>query len=203
MLQQNPFATANALVAKTGLSAPTVNAALADLQHAAPLAKLIDALRALPGVGPKTAQRMAFHLLQRDHPGAARLGAALGRAVAYARERVVFGRPIGQNQGVQFPIADAYIEIEAANLMRFEACKLYDAHKPCGAQANMAKYLCAEAAFEAADRAVGIANCFLGLSTFYARPLINVHDLNVTSPSERTPLATPKPPAIIRIDPAV
>ena len=51
----------------------------------------------------------------------------------------MFGRPIGQNQGVQFPIAEAYIEVEAANLMRFEACALFDAHEPCGAQANMAK----------------------------------------------------------------
>ncbi len=66
-------------------------------------------------------------------------------------ERVVFGRPIGQNQGVQFPIAEAYIEIEAANLMRFEACRLFDAGQPCGAQANMAKYLAAKASWEAAN----------------------------------------------------
>jgi acyl-CoA dehydrogenase len=59
---------------------------------------------------------------------------------AYAKERVVFGRPIGQNQGVQFPIAESYIEVEAANLMRWEACRRFDAHQPCGAQANMAKY---------------------------------------------------------------
>lgn len=69
----------------------------------------------------------------------------------YARERVVFGRPIGQNQGVQFPIAESYIEVEAANLMRFEACRLYDEGKPCGAQANMAKYLAAKASWEAAN----------------------------------------------------
>ena len=69
----------------------------------------------------------------------------------YASERNVFGRPIGQNQGVQFPIAEAYIEIEAANLMRFEACRLYDAHQDCGAQANMAKYLAAKASWEAAN----------------------------------------------------
>jgi acyl-CoA dehydrogenase len=69
----------------------------------------------------------------------------------YAKERVVFGRPIGQNQGVQFPIAEAFIEVEAANLMRFEACRLYDAHQPCGAQANMAKYLAAKASWEAAN----------------------------------------------------
>ena len=69
----------------------------------------------------------------------------------YTKERVVFGRPIAQNQGVQFPIAEAFIEVEAANLMRFEACRLYDAHQPCGAQANMAKYLAAKASWEAAN----------------------------------------------------
>ena len=70
---------------------------------------------------------------------------------SYVTERKVFGRPIGQNQGVQFPIAEAYIEIEAANLMRFEACRLYDAGEDCGAQANMAKYLAAKASWEAAN----------------------------------------------------
>lgn len=69
----------------------------------------------------------------------------------YVRERVVFGRPIGQNQGVQFPIAESFIEVEAANLMRFEACRLYDEGKPCGAQANMAKLLAAKASWEAAN----------------------------------------------------
>ncbi|EJT04268.1 acyl-CoA dehydrogenase family protein [Rhizobium sp. CCGE 510] len=69
----------------------------------------------------------------------------------YVKERTVFGRPIGQNQGVQFPIAESYIEIEAANLMRYEACRLYDAHQQCGAQANMAKYLAAKASWEAAN----------------------------------------------------
>ncbi len=69
----------------------------------------------------------------------------------YVKERVVFGRPIGQNQGVQFPIAEAYIEIEAANLMRWKACELFDAHLPCGEQANMAKYLAAKASWEAAN----------------------------------------------------
>jgi acyl-CoA dehydrogenase len=73
------------------------------------------------------------------------------RVTRYVRERVVFGRPIGQNQGVQFPIAEAYIEVEAANLMRWEACRLFDAHQPCGAQANMAKYLAAKASWEAAN----------------------------------------------------
>jgi acyl-CoA dehydrogenase len=73
------------------------------------------------------------------------------RATKYANERVVFDRPIGQNQGVQFPIADALIEVEAANLMRFEAAERYDAGRPCGAQANMAKYLAAKASWEAAN----------------------------------------------------
>ena len=73
------------------------------------------------------------------------------RATKYANERVVFDRPIGRNQGVQFPIADACIEVEAANLMRFEAARRFDAHQPCGAQANMAKYLAAKASWEAAN----------------------------------------------------
>jgi acyl-CoA dehydrogenase len=72
----------------------------------------------------------------------------------YASERVVFGRPIGQNQGVQFPIAEAYIEVEAANLMRWKACQLFDAHQPCGAEANMAKYLAAKASWEAANACI-------------------------------------------------
>ncbi len=73
------------------------------------------------------------------------------RATAYAKDRVVFGRPIGQNQGVQFPIAEAYMEIEAANLMRYKAAALFDAKKHCGAEANMAKHLCAKASWEAAN----------------------------------------------------
>ncbi len=75
----------------------------------------------------------------------------IDRATAYAKERVVFDRPIGQNQGVQFPIAEAYIEVEAANLMRWKACELFDARQPCGAEANMAKYLAAKASWEAAN----------------------------------------------------
>ena len=75
----------------------------------------------------------------------------IDRVTKYANERVVFGRPIGQNQGVQFPIAETYIEIEAANLMRWRACELFDAHQPCGAEANMAKYLAAKASWEAAN----------------------------------------------------
>jgi acyl-CoA dehydrogenase len=73
------------------------------------------------------------------------------RVTRYTKERRVFDRPIGQNQGVQFPIAEAYIEVEAANLMRWQACQLFDAHKPCGAEANMAKYLAAKASWEAAN----------------------------------------------------
>ena len=73
------------------------------------------------------------------------------RAVKYANERIVFDRPIGQNQGVQFPIAEAYIEIEAANLMRYRACERFDAGEPCGAEANMAKHLAAKASWEAAN----------------------------------------------------
>jgi acyl-CoA dehydrogenase len=75
----------------------------------------------------------------------------IDRVTNYARERVVFGRPIGQNQGVQFPIAQAHIEVQAASLMRYEACRLFDAGQPCGPQANMAKYLAAKASWEAAD----------------------------------------------------
>ena len=70
---------------------------------------------------------------------------------AYVKERVVFGRPIGQNQGVQFPIARSYVNVEAASLMRFEAARRFDAHEPCGAQANMAKLLAADASWEAAN----------------------------------------------------
>jgi acyl-CoA dehydrogenase len=73
------------------------------------------------------------------------------RVTKYAKDRIVFGRPIGQNQGVQFPIAESYIEVEAANLMRWQACELFDAHRPCGAEANMAKYLAAKASWEAAN----------------------------------------------------
>ncbi|KVO00496.1 acyl-CoA dehydrogenase [Burkholderia ubonensis] len=69
----------------------------------------------------------------------------------YVKDRVVFGRPIGQNQGVQFPIARAFVNVEAASLMRFEAARRFDAHEPCGAQANMAKLLAADASWEAAN----------------------------------------------------
>ena len=73
------------------------------------------------------------------------------KATAYAKDRVVFDRPIGQNQGIQFPIAEAYMEIEAANLMRYKAASLFDRKLNCGAEANMAKHLCAKASWEAAN----------------------------------------------------
>jgi acyl-CoA dehydrogenase len=73
------------------------------------------------------------------------------RATAYAKERVVFDRPIGQNQGVQFPIAESHIELSAADLMRYRAAALFDAGQSCGAEANMAKYLAAKASWEAAN----------------------------------------------------
>jgi acyl-CoA dehydrogenase len=75
----------------------------------------------------------------------------IDKVTKYVGERIVFGRPIGQNQGVQFPIARAYINLEAANLMRYKACELFDAHQPCGAEANMAKLLAADASWEAAN----------------------------------------------------
>jgi acyl-CoA dehydrogenase len=75
----------------------------------------------------------------------------IDRASKYASERVVFDRPIGKNQGIQFPIARAYVNVEAANLMRYKAAALFDAHKPCGAEANMAKLLGADASWEAAN----------------------------------------------------
>ncbi len=84
----------------------------------------------------------------------------IDRAKAYAKERVVFGRPIGQNQGVQFPIAETYIEVEAANLMRWKACALFDAQQPCGAEANMAKYLAAKASWEAANACIQVHGGF-------------------------------------------
>ena len=80
--------------------------------------------------------------------------AALRRAVKYANERIVFDRPIGSNQGIQFPLADAFAQLEAAEMMARKAAWLYDLGRPCGAEANVAKYLAAEAGFLAADRAV-------------------------------------------------
>jgi len=75
----------------------------------------------------------------------------IDRARQYANERIVFDRPIGKNQGIQFPIARAYVNVEAANLMRYKAAALFDAHKACGAEANMAKLLGADASWEAAN----------------------------------------------------
>ncbi|MCB1642502.1 MAG: acyl-CoA dehydrogenase, partial [Xanthomonadales bacterium] len=80
--------------------------------------------------------------------------AAIERAARYARERVVFGRPIGQNQGIAHPLAQAWAELEAANLMVLEAARRYDAGESCGIQANAAKLLASEAAFRACERAV-------------------------------------------------
>jgi acyl-CoA dehydrogenase len=80
--------------------------------------------------------------------------AALARAARYAKERVVFGRPIGQNQAIQHPLAKAWMALEAANLMTLKAAKLYDSGQPCGIEANAAKYLGAEAGFEACETAV-------------------------------------------------
>ena len=79
---------------------------------------------------------------------------ALSKAVTYAKERVVFGRPIGQNQGVAHPLARSWAELEAANLLAFKAAALYDAGRDCGAEANAAKYLGAEAGFNACETAV-------------------------------------------------
>ena len=80
--------------------------------------------------------------------------AALRRAAQYAKERIVFDRPIGMNQGIQHPLAECWMELEAANLMAFHAAALYDQGKPCGAQANAAKYLSGEAGFKACQTAV-------------------------------------------------
>jgi acyl-CoA dehydrogenase len=80
--------------------------------------------------------------------------AALRRAATYAQERVIFGRPIGRNQGVQHPLARAWMQLESANLLAFQAAALYDANEECGAEANAAKYLGAEAGFEACELAI-------------------------------------------------
>ncbi len=80
--------------------------------------------------------------------------AALARAASYAKERIVFDRPIGQNQAIQHPLAKCWMELEAANLMVFKAASLYDAGKPCGAEANAAKYLAGEASFRACETAI-------------------------------------------------
>ena len=109
-----------------------------------------------------------YHLLDGLNPeriliAAEALGtgrAALRKATAYAKSRVVFGRPIGQNQGIQFPLADSYAKLSAAELMVRKASWLYDSGRPCGAEANMAKYLASEWGFEAADRALQVHGGF-------------------------------------------
>jgi hypothetical protein len=78
----------------------------------------------------------------------------IDKAVRYSKERVVFGRPIGQNQGVQFPIARSYANMRAAELMAREAIRLYEAGRDCGAEANMAKMMAADASFEAANACI-------------------------------------------------
>ncbi len=88
------------------------------------------------------------------------------RAVTYAQERVVFGRPIGKNQGVQFPIAKAHMALEAADLLRLKAATRFDAHQPCGPEANMAKYLASEASWEAGDVAMSTLGGY-GLASEY------------------------------------
>jgi len=92
--------------------------------------------------------------------------AALRRAVNYANERVIFGRPIGKNQGVAFPLAEAKMRLDAAELMIRKAAWLLDNDQPCGAEANMAKWLAADAAFQAADQAVQTHGGF-GYATEY------------------------------------
>jgi acyl-CoA dehydrogenase len=84
----------------------------------------------------------------------AMVAAALERAAVYARERVVFGRPIGSNQGVSHPLAEAWAKLEAADALMMRAADLYDSGKPCGPQANAVKYLAAEASFDACETAV-------------------------------------------------
>jgi acyl-CoA dehydrogenase len=100
----------------------------------------------LDGLNP---ERM---LIAAEALGVGRL--ALDRAVQYANEREVFGRPIGMNQGIQFPLADSLARLDAAELMLRKATWLYDNGEPCGREANTAKYLCADAGFDAADRAL-------------------------------------------------
>jgi acyl-CoA dehydrogenase len=110
------------------------------------------------------------------------------RASRYACERIVFGRPIGQNQGVQFPIARAYMALEAARLMRDKAATLFDRGAPCGAEANMAKYLASEAAFEAANAA---------MTTFGGYGLAVEYDVERKFRESRLPLVAPVPNNLI------
>ena len=125
------------------------------------------------------------------------------KAVAYSNQRVIFGRPIGANQGVQFPIAKAHIAVEAAELMRDKAAALFDAGQPCGAEANMAKYLAAEAAWEAANACVdchggyGFAEEYDVERKFREARLYKTAPVNqnlVTGVHRR---ARPRPPAVV------
>ena len=104
------------------------------------------------------------------------------RAAGYAGERVVFGRPIGQNQGVQFPIAKAFMSVEASRLMRDKAATLFDRGAPCGAEANMAKYLASEAAWEAANAA---------MNTFGGYGLAVEYDVERKFRESRLPIVAP------------
>ncbi|MFN3523658.1 MAG: acyl-CoA dehydrogenase family protein [Phenylobacterium sp.] len=125
-------------------------------------AVFIDHLEAPPEALIGEEGRGFYYLLEGLNPervlfGAEAVGlgrAALARAVAYAKERVVFGRPIGQNQGVAHPLARCWAELEAANLLAFKAAALYDAGRECGAEANAAKFLGGEAGFNACEAAV-------------------------------------------------
>ena len=92
---------------------------------------------------------------------------SLAKATQYAKERVVFGRPIGQNQAIQHPLAESWAELAAAELMLLRAAALYDSGKPCGAEANAAKYLAGDACFHAADRAVRTHGGFGYASEFH------------------------------------
>ncbi|MES2340256.1 MAG: acyl-CoA dehydrogenase family protein [Pseudomonadota bacterium] len=122
----------------------------------------IDALEVPEGDLIGEEGRGFYYLLEGLNPervlfGAEAVGlgrAALAKAATYAKERIVFGRPIGQNQGVAHPLARSWAELEAANLMAFKAAALYDAGRDCGAEANAAKYLGGEAGFNACEAAV-------------------------------------------------
>lgn len=90
------------------------------------------------------------------------------RAVAYANDRHVFGRPIGADQGVAFPLAAAYMQVRAADLMRYDAARRFDAGEPCGAEANMAKHLASEASWAAAN---------IALDTHGGNGFVDAHDV--------------------------